>query len=193
MRFLILFLICFNISASQWIPLDSVGIEQVGQFNILPTKARCEKINSRSCSEIIGHYNYRTFSAADEMINDASKPKHEAASNITACVDADDCSLKLADQLCESNTGHYALINAESTEVYCTKVVGYDQKPSGRKIVIEDAAKKTVNDASILASDNSKKAYRDSLISILIDLDAGKTLTPVQTSKVLKHALKDLN
>lgn len=190
MRILILILICFNINASQWIPSDSVGIEQLGNFSILPSMERCEKVNKRSCEEIIGRYNYRTFVRADQMVDDSTKPIYDKI-DMSTCSDISDCDTRHLALVC-SGYGYEKIKNYDLLQVYCIKVVGYEKKPSGKKIVIEDSAKKSLNDAAILASENSKKAYRDSLISIRSDIEAGKNLTPSQINEVLNYILKSL-
>lgn len=86
----------------------------------------------------------------DNYVDDITKPIYEAKSNVTLCSGEEACRLALSELVCLNETQGY--IDALFTEVYCTKVIGYEQMLDGKKLV---------NDSVKMAAWETKKAEQE--------------------------------
>lgn len=92
----------------------------------------------------------------DEMIDDPASPIYEAKSNAVACSSEEDCLEKEAIHVCDTENKYFTVRLADNTEVYCTKLLGYNQVLSGREVIIEDPVKK-----SLFVSKDLKRKSRE--------------------------------
>lgn len=155
MKFLILLFLTFSAMAN-YIPESKIGIDTQG-LTVFMKKNKCEKHYSESCMKIPFGYNAETFSIKDQMIDDASSPILGARSMIESCTSLQDCSFISSQKACTD--GRHSIYSTELLEVWCNKIVGYNQKLSGQKIVVEDAVKKAQYDIA----QAQKKAIEDAI------------------------------
>lgn len=136
MKFLILFLISFNLKAS-YLPESKIGEPSEG-LTIYLKKNKCEKAYSEPCIKI-------NQDSSISMVMPAAQLKELAQD----CTDQDDCQSKLEDLECSDET--WEKIRTE-TEVYCTKF-----RP---KKVVFDQAKKAAKDALIAERQAEREALK---------------------------------
>ena len=138
---------------------DYALLSEVESGNV--TKSFTSKPTTGEYVSIPTGYNSSYHRTADQMKN--GEPNYEAASNIVSCTDSSDCGEKLAVHVCNAETKHYALINAENTSVYCTKVASYNQIPTGKKIVVIDESLKASYDASMLVKSSLEAGIQQAM------------------------------
>jgi hypothetical protein len=143
MKTLILFLITLNCFA---------GYRAQSKFHL---NSAASYNNSKSCETIEGEVcvkescggesiNLNYCILIDEVIDDVSSPI-ETKSEIETCTDIPTCDAILASKSC---TDPWEIVKLTMyTEVYCSKITGYNTMLSGRKIVVVDEALKTTYDA----------------------------------------------
>jgi len=153
-------------------------------------KQECEKKYGQ-CSIIVGKFNCETHIVADEMVDDISKPNWSNRSMIEPCSGLENCQEISLNKECVD--GRHSLYNAEYSEVWCAKIVDYQKKPSGKKLVKEDAVKKAAYLAAKQVEQDAKQAEKDSLQVLKTKLKDGIQLTPDEINLVLKYALKNIN
>lgn len=183
-----------NSFSALWIPDNFVGVEQTGQFRLGLNKKKCEKKNAPlKCSKLKKRYNHKYFKLIDEMVNDYDNPinsKNEAE----ACADQAECEAKNLIKSCLDSDGR-ALMAADFSEIYCSKVTGYNQKLSGRKIVAEDAALKSAYLTQKQADKNAetiKNNGRKAIKAALNSAGGWSNLSNVQKTKFAKYLLRNI-
>lgn len=176
MKFLILFLISFNLYAN-YIPESQV--ESCGPKTVWLKSKKC----GDNCIKINKNYNCNYSELADEMINDIEKPIWAIRSMVEVCSGQLDCEQKVSDKACID--GRHALTNAEFTETWCNKITGYQQKLSGRKIIVENATKKAAYDLAKTSSEAMESAINQAYKAI----DHGKRIIALI---VVRNASKGL-
>lgn len=180
--FLILsLLISISVSAN-YLPESKInGQAFIG--TVYMNSKKCELAYSEKCHKVPFGYNHEYHELVDEMVDDETKPVYEAKSNIVACaavldnpatteVDESktleqDCLEKEAAQVCDTVNKYYAVRVQDNSEVYCTKFLHFEKKPSGKKIVGENAVKKSayeLNQITVNALKERKVLRRKSRI-----------------------------
>lgn len=99
-----------------------------------------------SCIKLPFGYNKSYHVVVAEMINDFTKPIN-SKNDIETCIDQTDCEVKNAVKSC-ADEFEIVFMAADFSDIYCSKLTGYEQKLSGSKIVVEDVAKKAAYDSS---------------------------------------------
>jgi len=184
MKLLVLFLISFSCLASYTSKQDAENCNKVGRTFYL-RKAQC----GPTCVKVPKNYSCETFSEQDVEVDDYSKPSH-SKSEVEACDSEEDCKAKLALKEC-SDESERKYINAEYSEMYCSKFLGYDKKMV--KKYLEDAAKKAAYDQAESDKVAVKKAKMDEVkLIILKKLKNGEELTPAQVRKFRIFMLRNL-
>lgn len=154
MKFLILLLISFNLYAN-YIPESQV--ESCGPKTVWLKPGKC----GENCIKIDKDYNCNYSELADEMINDQEKPIWATRSMVESCSGQADCEQKVSDKECVDE--RWALTNAEFTETWCNKITGYEQKLSGRKIIVENATKKAAYESSKATNDATEAGIQTAI------------------------------
>lgn len=168
MKYLILFLISISIHAADlYVKVEDGKV----------TYSTYDKSLCQGCVKIDQDKGYdpEIYDQADELVDDITKPLYEAKSKVVACSDLEDCIQKEKDQKCSDKK----FVVRTDTEVYCTKLAGYEQVLSGDKVGVVNPQKKAAKDA---AKEAKKSAYE----SLKQDLKDGKTLTNKQVSDLLR-------
>lgn len=97
-------------------------------------------------------------------------------------------------QVCDIDNSYFTVRVADNSEVYCTKILGYEQKASGTKTVVENSSKKT----NFEAAKSAKIAKEAAVVFALKAMNCGKrtiaTLLVQNASKGLtKRQIKQMN
>lgn len=164
--FLILLLFPF-IALANYVSANLIETDAITSFASL---SDCEAHYDTTCIRIPDGYNSAYHVAKDEMTDDLSSPIWATRSMIEACIDETDCKARASALKCVD--GRTAYYNETFTEVWCNKIIGYNQKPTGRKIVVEDAAKK----AAYLAAEQVKKDRQAAIDRKKADINFGNTV-----------------
>lgn len=134
------------------------------------------------------------------LIDDLSKPLHEAKSKVQSCASQKECDEIRASKVIENNvtvqycpSSHFSVVNelAEGFEVYCTRIVGYG-KMTVRKLQ-ENPAKKAARDTRLAQEAADKKAKEDArkvLFSEIATMKNKTTLTNAERDKILLYLIK---
>lgn len=155
------FIVVINLAhAGSFMSKGDISKNNAGQpgVTVYPLKGRCEQRKAEKCFQIDGK-NLNYYAVTLVTIDDHSKPIWEAKSNITPCTDEIDCYSKLVVDYCDALGPDYlAFVNEGFTEIYCTKVIGYEQMQVEQ--LIEDPTLKAADDAKEAAK-VAKEAAKD--------------------------------
>jgi len=155
-----------------------------GSMNLnYPKKSQCEKDHpDKFCVQMPVNFSCDVFDAADIMGDDLSNPNYEAASQIDPCSGKDNCLSLLAAKSCGPNMLKFA--NKEYTQIYCTKILSYQQKVVSKSLTV-NATKKAVRDAKKQAKLDAKAAKKASLNAIKAKMISGQDPTAAELRAVL--------
>jgi len=185
-RYLILIFITSLCFAKAWLPKSVIESKDLRDKWVPISESLCKKHYKEKCFDITGkpiQYN----KVIQIEVDDTSKPIY-SKENINACNGEVDCYdaiapactpivntnsfATVADEVCveycEDFPEHAAIVSADFTEVYCTKLVGYQKKYFDK--LVEDAALKAAYEqekADKEAEKVAKKASKDAAKEIL--------------------------
>jgi len=180
MKYLLLFLISFSAFANYALRSE-IESKSVG-------KVYLKKPKTGDYLRLPSGYHKEYYKVIDEMINDIDQPIYEAKSNVVACAavvddpatteidetktQEEDCLEKQAAQVCDGLNGYFVVRLEDNSEVYCTKLLGYVEVPSGNKIVVEDATLK----AAYESAKATEAATEAAIKAKYADMAAGKRI-----------------
>lgn len=180
MKLLIILLFSVNCFAGGWFPLGKEGVIQYG-YKLHELHSQCEEAENHPCYDI-DKCNPNECELKDEYRN--GTPIYSAKENITFCETEETCK-ELESSLClEPYKFYYAeKIDVNAFEAYCTKIVGYEQVKTGKKILVESPVKK----AAYLAKQEAKKQAEENK-----KLDKLSKITQLKTTDFSKITQKQL-
>ena len=164
MKYLILFLISFNLWAN-YLPESKVGQNTDG-MTIHSNKSDCEAQYSEPCIEFSSNESYKKIKL-DMFLKE----------QVESCVDDNDCQLKHAVKSC-LNQGFYSVKNLDLMESYCTKF-----EP---RHVVDDMALKASHASSMATIATQKQTKRTEMTNIR---DKTGELTSAEIKSALKYIL----
>ena len=207
MRFIFLMLISLTAHAD-WFPESKVN--ECGSI-MYHEKSYCESKTGEVCFEKTGEdvLGCGYFSLEDITEDDLEKPIRNKT-QVTTCVESHEteldeegntvilneeiptCLSALAEKVC-SEEGADKFINEDQTEVYCSRITGYEQKVIGKKLVIDEnlKAQKEAEQAAKLAMENAliqaKKAMEcgKNIQALLLVRNSPKQLTTAQVKEMV--------
>lgn len=199
-------LICLLIivfSGSTWACLNELPLSEAQKAIAKDpsfTGKVCKDLPSEQCM-CFDNVNLRHVDIVDEMIPDESKPTY-SKNDIEVCVDQSDCESKNASKTC-TDSQETVYMAQDFSEIYCSKLTGYEQKVSGRKVFLINLAKKAAADAADaaqLAKDSAMIAARkarncgETVIDALLVQNASKSLSTAQIKSIntTYASIKDL-
>lgn len=186
MRFLFLFLISFSVAAAYKAPVSEVEKKLLDCSYPLVVSLSCQG----ECIEIKKDFKCETFKLDQEMVDDIDSPIFAAKEDIEICLDSNDCQSKHEAKICTNQSdGFYPVMNLDFMESYCTKVMGYNKKPSGRKIAVIDQAKKLQHDSDMANRKASMDTLKNDAKAIRTKLKNGNALSQSEIEKALKLLL----
>lgn len=154
MKILIALLISFQAQASFIALSDLVTCEKA---NLFSHEKICESDKGGDCVPFPGGY-CQQYDVVDEIVN--GKPIYAPKENVVDCESIEACEL-LRENHCSSLID-YQFFYAENLilpgyEAYCTKVTGYEQVNTGKKVLKVNAQKLSAHKAKL----DADKAKRD--------------------------------
>jgi len=172
MKFLILFLISFNLFAASYLPESKVGQDTDG-LTIYSRKSKCEKKYSEPCIKFKSNESYKKI-----------KPDTWLKMDTVTCTDNADCDSKFESIIC-SDLEYNKIKNYDTQEVYCTKFE--------KMHVVDDLAKKALKDAEEQAKKDAKKAEKDEKKAIKKMIqNVNDSSLPKWHKRLLKMVIKDM-
>lgn len=192
MKYLLLIFISFSAMAS-FLPESKIGKDTSG-IKIYTKKKKCQKVYPQEkCCKIGTEYRQEYSVLADEMVDDPDSPTWGTRSKVTSCSDEQDCQDQLVLKSCNGQRSPY--MNAEFTETWCNKITGYDSVPTGRKVVVSDAAKKATYDSEQNTKENeesTKKNTRKDLKKKIKD-NGFSSLTGPEKDQIMLYFFRHIN
>lgn len=146
MRVLILFLISFSAAAGYYAPVAEVEKKILDCNYPLEVSKKC----SNNCIAVDKTFNCETGKIVNEEIDDYSKPVNsktivnECGDYCQSLFDTDYKDYKCVD------ADERLILNLDTKQIYCSKILRYEKKLSGKKIIIDDVDKKAAYDLKIL-------------------------------------------
>ena len=139
---------CF--AGNSWIPL-----EEFGKSNPWAYRGRfsCESISKKECVEIEQRYDKRFAKLVDRIVDDFNKPIVDTI-NFTQFSSQEEYDNAWHSASCEA--GYEMLYDTEDWSYWCEKLIGYETKVDGKKVVHDETLK-----AQALAEDAQAKAEKD--------------------------------
>ena len=190
MKILILLFFPFLVFAKNY-----VGHSPIDCSKVFSTLGKCQ-IEKTNCASFDFGESCLDFDLADEMID--GNAQFSAKTNIVACgaVDDDpetpfinekyqDCLSKFPEITCDDPEAT-KFVNAEMTEAYCSKFLGYEQVPSGKKILVLNQSKKDAR----LAAQAQEDAYEGAIEAASKRIGYGKRILAII---IVRNAQKGLN
>lgn len=205
MKFLILFFIfSFSAMASNWVPVSVIQSKGSAGFQL---EADCKTSSHEQCIDVGNDPSAISLGMAllsDEMVDDMASPIWATRSMVEQCSDEADC--KARHEIKQCTDGRSSYYSVDDLEVWCNKIIGYNKKASGKKILSIDQDALT-----IYKSSQTARAQAEALISNgakaraaclrVLDLIGGFNLLPGRSSEqagqmaesfaVAKQALQD--
>lgn len=129
----------------------------------------------------------------EQCVNDIEKPIWEKKSQVEKCDGEKDCQEKLLVLRCEDGRG---FIDENFSEIYCTKLLGYEQKCSTvtyNKLQV-DPSKKAKHDADVERLKGEAQAKRDAQalrVQKIKDFDLNSANTIAKLKELLKEIQED--
>jgi hypothetical protein len=166
MRYLVLILM-FSVlclaGKGNYFPVSVINSKETMEKKLFRKKADCEAFYSEDCFDITSK-DLAYYDANDYEVDDYSKPKYAAKKKVQSCSDAESCFglIQTVDDVmyCASEgEGYFAIVAEDYSEVYCTKITGYDKKTIYK--LEENAEKKAAKEAADLAETQAKQAKKD--------------------------------
>lgn len=148
----ILFL-CASVKGA-YISQSSIGKCETG-LRSFTSKSRCESVMSEKCFQAPKQHRCEYHELKDIMKDNLDAPEWGTRSMVEVCAGEQDCKDKALAKVCTD--GRHSLYNAEYSEVWCNKIIGYAQIPSGLKSIQVNQVKKDAYDLG----DSKKKARKE--------------------------------
>lgn len=156
-------LISITSFGENWTSISKLGTNQAFQL-----KSECERVTGSECFDL-GDLPQSVYSVSMIEVDDLNKPIY-SKEDVQTCIDNEDCDAKFLVILCTDNHS-YPIKNYDLLQVYCTKVVGYEQKK--KDVISLDSVKKSAYDSEQLAK--AQESYENYKISVAIKkMDCGK-------------------
>ena len=149
---------------------------------VYSTRGLCEAAEGQTCYELLPTYNCEYSRLQDSTENDLTKPLY-SKNETESCSGESDCQSKLALKSC-LDSEESPFINAEYSELYCSKLTGYEQKPY--KVGYDDSSLKSAYDSL----EAVKQAERDAIANIQKRQKCG---SKTKAAMVVKGQLRSLS
>lgn len=192
MKLLFLTLISFSAFGSDWMPLSNIQSNSSQAYQL---ESDCKK-SGEQCLDVGDEpeiVKLGFFTLSDIMEDDHEKPLWGSRSMVESCDGEEDCKAKALLKECSQDREAY--YNAEYSETWCNKIVGYIQKPSGRKTIQTDQQALSAHKSfealktQMANAKNKVKALRECLagvIDLLVLRNASKNLTTAQVDQMVQ-------
>lgn len=133
MKFIILIILFFSFqnvfSCQNFLPLSEV-VKAVN-LDAGAGSVTCEQLPQEQCLCYEG-INWHTAEIVDNQVDDLTKPLY-SKNEVEECSGEADCQAKLSAKEC-AHQDETAFTDAEFTEVWCSRLTGYEQKIEGKKL-----------------------------------------------------------
>ena len=181
---LIILILLFSFSAfGNYAKLSEVETNTISK--VWMKKSKC----GNDCIKIPLGYNSNYHVVIDQMVNDISSPIN-SKNDIEICTDKADCDAKNLIKICIDEL-EIVYMAADFTEIYCSKITGYNQIASGQKIVTEDAGMKAAHMAARQSIKNARIAKKTAIKALKDKLKLNQDLSMAELREVLKYLIKD--
>lgn len=156
MKVAIIFLITsLKVFAASYIPESAINGKEPVNVVVFFDMGKCQDFHSSQCVEMPPLYNEKYYTLSDEMIDDTTRPIN-SKNEIEPCLDQSDCESKNLVKTCSDNQEQVYMAK-DYSEIYCSKFLRYEQKLSGKKIVVVDDIKKAAYDLDQIAKKNKEE------------------------------------
>ena len=164
--------------------------------DVKPRFKSCKELPNEQCFCFKG-FVLKASKLVDNMVDDVENPIWEAKSNVLACSDEADCLEKEASHECPNS---YQIFRAkDNSEVYCTRIVAYEQKVEGKKLV-HDSAKLAAHKAAqeqrrldIIAKKEQDEQMRSQAKTVKTKLKSADDLSQADMKKLFRYILRNLD
>jgi hypothetical protein len=160
-KYLILLILSINSAIACNLSIPESYIPTFLNPPVIGAYETCESKPNETC-HCVDNINSWYSSFVPEIIN--GSPIYGEKQNISPCVDEESCEL-LRPFLCQEIKDSYFFYATKSNngyEAYCTLITGYEQIPSGNKILVTDETKLQAYNAKIAA----EKAFEEGISQV---------------------------
>ena len=177
--------------AGNYFPVGKVGDNKT----VYKSKDKCERVEEVVCYDITGK-DLRYWEVGVVNVDDLTRPIYEVKTAVTPCDGEIECGDLNTVSYCVDNgqtADHIAIINESYTEIYCTRLVGYQQKGVTR--LVENASNKTAADAEDAAKEAekvSRKNKRDTRLTALVACAKASDYTNAQLKQCVRRLAKEI-
>lgn len=184
--------ISFTTMASNWMPVSKIESKSSQAYQL---ESECKK-SGEQCLDIGDEPLVVTkgfFTLSEVTEDDLSEPLWGSRSMIESCDGEDDCKIKAVEKNCADE--REAFYNADYSETWCNKIVGYMQKSTGVKSILIDlqalvAYKTAANLKAIFAAQRSYVSKLRECLAGVIDLlvlrNSSKLLSTAQVEQMVQ-------
>lgn len=136
--------------------LDVIVSGGSGPITNYPSKSVCESTTGEECF-VTKDVEVKKFIDVEE--DDTTKPIYSAKTKVSPCAGAADCYAVMGEDYCDTEPeGYRSYINEEYTEVYCSKITGFNKKIVIK--LVEDEVKRTQRDQAVIDRQNDQEFRR---------------------------------
>ena len=176
---------------ADWVKIsDFNSCEAIGYYD----RHTCENIQGSECVKLPSNYKEACGLFQEELqsayVDDLEKPIRNKT-QVQACEGQEPCQVALEALTCEEE-GAESFINESYTEVYCSKITGYEQKYS-HKVAVVDADKlahKEAKQDAIRQIAEAKQYLSETDYTVIRDMEGGEPMpSDVKTQRAAKRAL----
>lgn len=192
MKKLIWFILIASFSAqANFIKEDDLN--KCDGITIYSKKKDCERKEASQCFKVTKKYDCETAILVDEEVEDKERPVY-SKTIVNEC--GEYCQTlfdgQYKDYKCEDSE-ESLILNLEEKQIYCTKLLRYKKKKTGRKVVAEDDSKKEAKQQKKEAekAERLAEAEERKKIKELIG-DVNSSELPNWHKKILRAVLKDM-
>lgn len=158
--FLIIFIFSLNAYSS--------GYKKESDIGVCNTPVRTSKC--KNCYIVKDGYDCNYSVLIDELVDDLDSPVN-SKTQIESCANKEDCESKNLTKVCTDQLEN-SVIAEDFSEIYCTKVLRYNKKQTGRKVVSIDQVKKSQYEKA----SQIQKQISETVNSKVQDMEKGKRI-----------------
>lgn len=184
MKTILILILSISFAQANRIPISEARRYIEASPNGVTALFTCEQKPQEQCLDFSHIESWETAEIVDNLVDDHERPHWSSPFEEEVCEGKDDCETKLLAKFCKEGS---KFINENYNQIYCIKILSYDKKVQGKKLVNNPDRLKALKDSK-KAADDARKLRKSNAKTILKNAELDK----VQTIKEMKVILKEI-
>ncbi len=194
MKYIILYALAYILTIPSHASFIAISdLQTCEKADLFSHKEICEGDKQSTCVPFLGGF-CQQYDAIDEIVN--GNPIYGIKENTTLCTDEVACE-ELRSSLCQSipeSFFFYAMNANNGYEAYCTKITGYEQVNTGKKVLKNNPVKLAAHLAAIeakKAAEVAAKANKEAKCNAFKNADVNSAANTVAAVKAILKLQQD--